>query len=108
MDTQTTITTETRGFVGTLAAIWNASFGLIVGPKGFFGPGFWADFKEGWNADQAQPHVASQEEQDFYFVQNNFDTKEDTYINNNNDDDDLHPLDYLGYNYNYLNYYKRK
>lgn len=24
--------------------------GLIAGPRGFFGPGFWQDFKEGWEA----------------------------------------------------------
>lgn len=35
-------TNETpRGLLGFL--------GKIAGPKGFFGPGFWADFKEGWN-----------------------------------------------------------
>ena len=37
-------TNETpRGLLGFL--------GKIAGPNGFFGPGFWADFKEGWSND---------------------------------------------------------
>ncbi|MDO4642774.1 MAG: hypothetical protein Q4A74_02930 [Cardiobacteriaceae bacterium] len=37
--------------------------GVIIGPKGFFGPGFWADFKEGWNADQAQTRLVHKTKQ---------------------------------------------
>lgn len=35
-----------RGLLGFL--------GKIAGPKGFFGSGFWADFKEGW--DKTNPN----------------------------------------------------
>lgn len=50
-------TNETpRGLLGFL--------GKIAGPKGFFGPGFWADFKEGWDQkkasqDSVSPDIAS-------------------------------------------------
>lgn len=36
---------EPRGLFSGIAAF----FGAIAGPKGFFGPGFWTDFKEGWD-----------------------------------------------------------
>lgn len=89
-------TNETqRGF---FAGILNV-LGLIAAPNGFFGPGFWADFKEGYNESRQprQPLIAVDEDVTH--------DERDTLITL--DQSPADPFDYLGYD-NYLNYLKLK
>lgn len=88
-----------RGF---FAGIANA-LGMIVGPKGFFGPGFFKDFNEGFKESWDHPQTHGAGDVDVLSEEQQAHRNESELITLDGSTAD--PFDYLGYD-NYLNYLK--